>query len=168
MPGRGFVLGVGFCEEGIKAMPVIWRMYRPSYLSWHGACLLGMASGAGFGVSEGIHYSTNYYNGLSGAEEYVLRFTSVAGLHVLLSGACGILLHRHQRHLDEGSDWADWWMLSSRVPFQKASRKVSDWARALESCRPLTAMRAQENAETPARRRRTSSSMGEPWRMTST
>ena len=111
----GFVLGVGFCEEGIKAMPVIWRMYRPTYLSWQGACLLGMASGAGFGVSEGIHYSTNYYNGLSGAEDYVLRFTSVAGLHVLLSGACGILLHRHQRHLDEGSDWADWLLTMAAI-----------------------------------------------------
>lgn len=109
------MLGVGFFEEAIKAIPVLWRLYRPAAISWRGACLWGMASGAGFGVSEGIHYSSNYYNGISTAEEYLLRFTSVAALHVLLSGACGILLHRHQKHLDAEEDWGSWLLTMAAI-----------------------------------------------------
>ncbi len=35
----GFVLGVGFFEEAIKAIPILWRLYRPAAISWRGACL---------------------------------------------------------------------------------------------------------------------------------
>jgi RsiW-degrading membrane proteinase PrsW (M82 family) len=111
----GFVLGVGFFEEAIKAIPVLWRLYRPQSISWRGACLWGMASGAGFGVSEGVHYSSSYYNGVSTAEDYLLRFTSIAALHVLLSGACGILLHRHRRHLDAEEDWGSWLLTMAAI-----------------------------------------------------
>lgn len=111
----GFVLGVGFLEEAVKAIPIVWRLYRPTALSWRGACLWGMASGAGFGVSEGIHYSSNYYNGISTAEDYFLRFTAVAALHVLLSGACGILLHRHRKHLDAEESWDSWLLTMAAI-----------------------------------------------------
>ena len=48
----GHFLGVGLCEEMIKSLPVMWRIYRPDHCGWREACLWGMASGAGFGVSE--------------------------------------------------------------------------------------------------------------------
>lgn len=104
----GFVMGVGFLEESIKLIPVMWRIYRLPAITWRGACVWGMGSGAGFGVSEGIHYASNYYNGVATAEEYLLRFTSVAALHVLLSGSCAILIHRHRKHLDAEQDWMNW------------------------------------------------------------
>ena len=59
----GFVLGVGVAEEITKCIPVLWRIHRQD-IDWRGACLLGMASGAGFGISEGVHYCSNFYNGI--------------------------------------------------------------------------------------------------------
>jgi RsiW-degrading membrane proteinase PrsW (M82 family) len=104
----GFLFGVGFCEEIVKMLPVLWRIYRPAPIGWREACVWGMASGAGFGISEGIHYCSSYYNGIFGVDIYVLRFASVVTLHVVLSGACAIMLQRHQHLLDEGRDIGDW------------------------------------------------------------
>lgn len=105
----GFVLGVGVCEEIIKCIPVLWLIKRvPWEIGWREACLVGMASGAGFGISEGIHYSANFYNGLVGGDIYLVRFASSCGLHVLLSGACGIMIWRKQDQLDDWRDPYDW------------------------------------------------------------
>jgi RsiW-degrading membrane proteinase PrsW (M82 family) len=104
----GFFLGVGLCEELIKSLPVMWRLYRPIPAGWREACLWGMASGAGFGVSESVHYAGNYYNGVEPASMYVVRFVSCVSLHVMLSGACGILLQRHQHHLEAETDYFEW------------------------------------------------------------
>jgi len=104
----GFFLGVGLFEELIKSLPVIWRLYRPEPCGWREACLWGMASGAGFGVSEGIFYSTSYYNGVEPATTYFVRFLSCVAFHTMLSGSCGILLQRHQHHLDAERDYFDW------------------------------------------------------------
>jgi RsiW-degrading membrane proteinase PrsW (M82 family) len=103
----GFVFGVGVCEEIIKCIPVLWVLHKRSGLvGWRECCLIGMASGAGFGISEGIHYCANYYNGLVGLDIYLVRFLSSCGIHVVLSGACGIMIFRKQKHL---SDWLDPW-----------------------------------------------------------
>ena len=110
----GFVLGVGVCEEITKCIPVLWKL-RHEYIGWREACLIGMASGAGFGVSEGIYYCSNYYNGIVGLETYLVRFASSCGLHVMLSGACGILIFRKQKHLAEWRDPFDWMLTMTAI-----------------------------------------------------
>lgn len=106
----GHFLGVGFCEEMIKSLPVLWRIYRPETCGWREACLWGMASGAGFGVSESIFYAANYYNGLEGGSIYVVRFVSLVAFHTMLSGSCAILLLRHQHLLEAEQDYFEWGM----------------------------------------------------------
>ena len=77
----GFTCGVGLCEELCKALPLLMYFRRDVQMGWRGACLWGLASGAGFGVSEGIMYSANHYNGVSPAAIYVVRFVSCVALH---------------------------------------------------------------------------------------
>ncbi len=104
----GHFLGVGLCEEMIESLPVLWRIYRPDTAGWREACLWGMASGAGFGVSESIFYSSNYYNGVETSSIYVVRFVSLVAFHTMLSGSCAILLLRHQHHLEAEQDYFEW------------------------------------------------------------
>ncbi len=104
----GFFFGVGLWEELIKSLPVVWRLYKPQPFPWREACLWGMASGAGFGVSEGIFYSARMYNGIETGEIYIVRFISCVAFHTLLSGACAILLQRKQHLLHEGNGFIDW------------------------------------------------------------
>src|SRR5262249_41045022 len=79
----GYTLGVGLCEELVKAIPLLLHYRQPSDQSWRGAFLWGLASGAGFGIAEGISYSSNYYNGIAGPGIYVVRFISCVALHAL-------------------------------------------------------------------------------------
>ncbi len=104
----GHFLGVGLCEEMIKSLPVLWRIYRPDTCGWREACLWGMASGAGFGVSESIFYSANYYNGIETTSIYVVRFVSLVAFHAMLSASCAIFLLRHQHHLEAEQDYFEW------------------------------------------------------------
>jgi hypothetical protein len=67
-----------------------------------------MASGAAFGVAEGVHYCMMFYNGISPASEYLVRFTSIASLHVMLSGACGIMIFHKRKHLGSWIGFYDW------------------------------------------------------------
>ena len=60
----GFTMGVGLCEELVKAVPLLWHFKTYGTMSWRAACLWGFASGVGFGVAEGIMYSSRYYNGI--------------------------------------------------------------------------------------------------------
>ena len=106
----GFFFGVGFLEEMIKSLPVLFLLYRHDHVPWRTACLWGMASGAGFGISEGIHYCTNYYNGFEPASIYFVRFLSCVAFHTLLSGSCAILLQRKMHFLHEGEGPFDWVM----------------------------------------------------------
>ncbi len=101
----GFTLGVGICEEVCKILPVIVFLGTAKKATWQGACLVGLASGVGFGVSEGIMYSSNYYNGISGAEIYLVRFTSCVSLHAVWTGAGAVLLYFNQETLH--SEWTD-------------------------------------------------------------
>ncbi|MBI3722974.1 PrsW family intramembrane metalloprotease, partial [bacterium] len=90
----GFTCGVGLCEELSKAIPVIFHYRTGGKMTWRGASLWGMASGVGFGVSEGITYSSDFYNGIEGGEIYIVRFVSCVALHAFWAAAAGIALSK--------------------------------------------------------------------------
>lgn len=104
----GFVLGVGVCEEIIKCLPILFLMWRGSLMNWRIACIIGMASGAGFGISEALLYSFRNYNGIEPGDAYLLRYTSCIAFHTLLTGAAAILIQRKQEHLLEKADPINW------------------------------------------------------------
>lgn len=101
----GFTLGVGICEEVCKILPVLVYLGTAKKATWQGSCLVGLTSGVGFGVSEGIMYSSNYYNGISGAEIYLVRFISCVALHAAWTGAGSVLLYFNQESLH--AEWTD-------------------------------------------------------------
>jgi RsiW-degrading membrane proteinase PrsW (M82 family) len=72
----GYTFGVGLCEEFCKAYPLVFRLGFKPPLDCRGACFWGLASGVGFGVAEGIMYSSIHYNGVSTATIYLVRFTA--------------------------------------------------------------------------------------------
>jgi RsiW-degrading membrane proteinase PrsW (M82 family) len=79
----GFTAGVGFCEELTKLLPLMWHFRNRATLDWRGACLWGLASGIGFGVSEGI--------------TYIVRFVACVALHAIWAASAGIMLYRRQQ-----------------------------------------------------------------------
>jgi RsiW-degrading membrane proteinase PrsW (M82 family) len=97
----GFTFGVGFCEETCKMAPLVRHFRYRGTLDWRGACLWGMASGVGFGISEGIHYASGY-NGIQTAEIYAVRFISCVALHAIWTGAAAITLFEQQDSVQEG------------------------------------------------------------------
>jgi RsiW-degrading membrane proteinase PrsW (M82 family) len=115
-PGNGFFLsfvgytmGVGFCEEVCKALPLLWQYHnKTSPQGWRTPFLWGLASGAGFGISEGIMYSSRYYNGISGADIYVVRFISCVALHALWTGSVAITLHKRQELIQDVGSWYEY------------------------------------------------------------
>jgi RsiW-degrading membrane proteinase PrsW (M82 family) len=100
----GFTFGVGLCEELTKALPLFFYFQRDATMGWRGACLLGLASGVGFGVSEGIMYAGGHYNGISGGDIYIVRFVSCVALHAMWAASVGIAI---ARHLDEYESLSD-------------------------------------------------------------
>lgn len=100
----GFVFGVGLCEELVKALPVLLYLRRDD-ANWHGALLLGLASGVGFGIAEGIMYSRDFYNGIYGPGIYFVRFFSCVALHALFSGCVAILLVLMRDKVLEAESW---------------------------------------------------------------
>jgi protease PrsW len=88
----GFTCGVGICEELCKALPLLYHFTHRPRLSWQGACSWGLAAGIGFGVAEGIMYSSDQYNGVSGLGTYLVRFISCVALHAVWSGIRNISL----------------------------------------------------------------------------
>ncbi len=103
----GFTCGVGFCEELCKALPILVYYRIGNEQSWRGAFLWGLASGVGFGVSEGIMYSGSYYNGIAGPGIYVVRFVSCVALHAIWAGSVGISINQRKYLLQE--DTEEWW-----------------------------------------------------------
>jgi len=97
----GFTIGVGLFEELAKLIPLWWYYRRHRDLDWRMACLWGLASGAGFGISEGIMYSERYYNGLLDADMYVVRFASCVALHAIWTASAGISLARNREPFQE-------------------------------------------------------------------
>jgi RsiW-degrading membrane proteinase PrsW (M82 family) len=106
----GYTLGVGLCEEICKALPVIFKYRRPNEQTWRGAYLWGLASGAGFGLAEGVMYAGNYYNGISGAEIYFVRYLSCVALHALWTGSAAITVHQKQHLFQQEMAWHDWFV----------------------------------------------------------
>lgn len=103
----GFTLGIGLCEEFCKAIPVLYLFNSDDSVSWRAACMVGFASGLGFGLSEAIKYCADFYNGVMGSEIYFVRFISCVVLHALWTGGVAITLYRRQKHLQESTGW-DW------------------------------------------------------------
>jgi RsiW-degrading membrane proteinase PrsW (M82 family) len=92
----GFTAGVGFCEELCKQLPLLYHFRTKATLDWRGACLWGFASGVGFGVSEGITYSSDFYNGRTSGAIYVVRFVACVALHAIWAASAAIVLCRRQ------------------------------------------------------------------------
>jgi len=109
----GFTCGVGLCEELCKAMPLLIYYRIGNQQSWRGAFLWGLASGVGFGVSEGIMYSSSYYNGIAGPGIYIVRFVSCVALHAIWAGSVGIAINQRQYLLqEEGDEGEGWWLFA--------------------------------------------------------
>ncbi|HVT80461.1 MAG TPA: PrsW family glutamic-type intramembrane protease [Phycisphaerae bacterium] len=108
----GFTCGVGLCEEITKAIPLLLRIKPAPGVddpTWNSLLLWGLASGFGFGIAEGIMYSGRYYNGIYGADIYLIRFLSCVALHAIWSGSAGIMMYRHQGDiLGVDSNWGYW------------------------------------------------------------
>ncbi len=96
----GFTCGVGLCEELCKAIPVVLFLQSTPNASWRAALAIGLASGVGFGVSEGIAYSSDFYNGVSTGSIYVVRFVSCVGLHAMWAGAVALLMQANHDHME--------------------------------------------------------------------
>jgi RsiW-degrading membrane proteinase PrsW (M82 family) len=101
----GFVFGVGLCEELVKAIPIVIYLKNVEHTRWRVAMLVGLASGIGFGVSEGISYSGEMYNGYAGPSIYLVRFVSCVALHSIWAGSVGLLMHMDQETLFEDFDF---------------------------------------------------------------
>ena len=104
----GFTFGVGLCEELCKALPIIVYYHQHanrSSMGWRGACLWGLASGIGFGVSEGIMYSGDKYNGIFGWDSYLVRFVSCVALHAMWSASTSMTLYRRRDLLHDLDEW---------------------------------------------------------------
>jgi len=97
-----FTFGVGLCEEIIKALPIFLIFMGRSRLRWHECCAMGMASGIGFGIAEGIFFSAQMYNGICEPLIYYVRFISCVMLHAIWCAASALFLHRYQK-LTHGS-----------------------------------------------------------------
>jgi RsiW-degrading membrane proteinase PrsW (M82 family) len=111
----GFTFGVGLCEEFTKAIPLFFYFKRDCRMGWRGACLWGLASGIGFGVSEGIMYSTRYYNGFGGIDIYLVRFISCVALHAMWSASVGIAIARNVDEYERVDDAAGFGVFMLRV-----------------------------------------------------
>jgi len=104
----GFTFGVGLMEEFFKALPIYWHFKRTASLDVRGAVVWGLATGIGFGVSEGISYCSSFYNGISGGGMYVVRFSSCVALHAVWSATAAILIWRRQDSLQGLDKWYHW------------------------------------------------------------
>lgn len=115
----GFTFGVGLCEELVKAAPVLIHYQSKATWPWQTAVVVGFISGIGFGVSEGITYSSDYYNGVLGGEIYLVRFVSCVALHAVWSGAAAVFAYRQQASLQSAEGFFDsllWWVAIISVP----------------------------------------------------
>lgn len=112
----GFTLGVGLCEEFTKAAPVFFKLHDgDDDLGWRGACIWGLASGAGFGIAEGIMYSSEHYNGFAPFGIYLVRFISCVGLHAIWTGAVALMIWHNQEMVSGDLDWSEWGLAVLRV-----------------------------------------------------
>jgi RsiW-degrading membrane proteinase PrsW (M82 family) len=111
----GFTFGVGLCEELCKALPILYHFRRQPTLNWRGAFLWGLSSGGGFGVAEGIMYSSSYYNGIEPFSTYLVRFVSCVALHAIWTGSVGIMIYKCQAFFEGGMEWHEYILPFFRV-----------------------------------------------------
>jgi RsiW-degrading membrane proteinase PrsW (M82 family) len=111
----GFTFGVGLCEEYTKAIPLFFYFKNHAQMGWRGACLWGLASGIGFGVSEGVMYASDHYNGLSGPDIYLVRFISCVALHAMWSASVGIAIARNVDEYEQVSDAGGFMLFMLRI-----------------------------------------------------
>lgn len=111
----GFTFGVGLCEELTKAIPLLFFMKSESKLGWRGACLWGLASGIGFGVSEGVTYAADSYNGIGGVDIYLVRFISCVALHAMWAATVAIAIARNLEWYESVGEWPDFAVFTIRV-----------------------------------------------------
>ncbi len=104
----GFTAGVGLCEEFVKAIPLFWHRSSVSEKTWRSMLIWGLASGAGFGIAEGILYSARYYNGITGLEAYLVRFLSCVALHAIWASSAAVLLYIRRDLFDKVENWYEW------------------------------------------------------------
>ncbi|MFO1020238.1 MAG: hypothetical protein U0903_06030 [Planctomycetales bacterium] len=104
----GFTCGVGFCEELCKAWPIKYYLSNAQKSDWRGTFLIGVGSGVGFGISEGISYAGAFYNGIEPGLTYLVRFSSCVALHGLWSGGVALLMYGNQDLLDAEPGWFSW------------------------------------------------------------
>jgi RsiW-degrading membrane proteinase PrsW (M82 family) len=111
----GFTFGVGLCEELTKAIPLFHYIQREETPGWRGLCLWGLASGVGFGVSEGIMYSGTQYNGWTGGDIYIVRFVSCVALHAMWAASVGIAIARNYEAYEKAADEKDFALFVLRM-----------------------------------------------------
>jgi RsiW-degrading membrane proteinase PrsW (M82 family) len=92
----GYILGVGVCEEAVKALPLIFLIYRarepyiPQSLVFY-----GLMSGIAFGVFEGVQYQMTVNAKLDYSSAFfmnIARLTSLPFLHAIWSGIAGYFI----------------------------------------------------------------------------
>jgi RsiW-degrading membrane proteinase PrsW (M82 family) len=110
-PGTGFLLsflgftfGVGLCEEMTKALPALFHARGRGSLDWQGLCFWGLASGIGFGLAEGIMYSSRFYNGIATADAYCVRFISCVALHAVWGGSTALMIWHWRERIEADSE----------------------------------------------------------------
>ncbi len=115
----GFTFGVGLCEEFTKAIPLLLLLQAFDALDGlargRAACVWGLASGIGFGVSEGIMYSSRHYNGVGGVDIYLVRFISCVALHAMWSASVGIAIARNLEEYERVEDAGGFGLFMLRV-----------------------------------------------------
>lgn len=111
----GFTFGVGLIEEACKIVPLFLLFLRKKSVTWRTAVMWGLASGVGFGVNEGILYSETFYNGITPAMQYVVRFVSCVALHAIWSASAGLSLYFTQSLLNQFSEWYEKAVVMLRV-----------------------------------------------------
>jgi RsiW-degrading membrane proteinase PrsW (M82 family) len=92
----GFILGVGFLEETVKTIPllfILWKAKEP-YIP-QSLVFYGLMSGIAFGVFEGVQYQMTVNTELDYANAFfmnVARLTSLPFLHAVWTGIAGYFL----------------------------------------------------------------------------
>lgn len=92
----GYIFGVGFFEELIKALPLIYiARFSKTPLVPQSMVYYGLLSGTGFGATEGVLYQTGLNSHLDYDTAFfmnVARLTSLPFLHSIWSGIAGYFI----------------------------------------------------------------------------
>jgi RsiW-degrading membrane proteinase PrsW (M82 family) len=92
----GFIFGVGFCEELVKAIPLLIILSRAKEpLIPQTMVFYGLISGIAFGVFEGVQYQTTVNTQLGYSEAFFMnisRLTSLPFLHAIWAGIAGYFI----------------------------------------------------------------------------